>query len=205
MELRNQRSKNSREPSGPRKHRSKETRTLSKLRKKAEQVEAAARKLLSHLGVRHLEETPDGPGDREFLTFLASYSGSSEEEVIDATARIGRLVELLEAIDAAGFFKTSASKAVQEAIDFAKLFPKGHQGDIAGIGWTADMMSLYEEITGRKVATSIEAPGSPGRGKASGPLIRFLAAAGEPLGIEYSPESWRGRIRDNQTGGRRRK
>jgi len=234
LELRNQRTKKPKKPSELRKHRSNKPKTLSELRKKtkqveaaaqklllhlsvrsfsdapdgsgdAEQVEAAARKLLLHLGVRHLEEAPDGPADRELLTFLASYSGSSEEAVIDATARIGRFAERLEATDAAEFLKTCASKTVQEAVDFAKLLPKGHQGDIAAIEWTAHMMSLYEKITGRKANTSIKAPGSAGRGKPSGPLIRFLAAAGEALGIKYSPESWRGRIRDNQTGGRRRK
>src|SRR5262245_42051107 len=92
LELRNRRAKKSEGPSGLPKQHAKKARTLSELRKKAEQVEAAARKLLLHLGV----------GDRELLTFLASYSGSSEEQVVRATAKIGRLAELLEAIDSAG-------------------------------------------------------------------------------------------------------
>ena len=71
MELRNQRTKKSKGPSGLRKQRSKKARTLSALRKKAEQVEAAARKLLLHLGIHRLRAAPDGPGDGEFLTFLA--------------------------------------------------------------------------------------------------------------------------------------
>ena len=64
------------------------------------------------------------------------------------------------------------------------------------------MMTLYEKITGRKARTSIAAPGKPGEGNPTGPLIRFLVAAGKPLGIDYSAGSWRGRIRDNLTGGR---
>ena len=87
FELRNQALKEVNKASKARKPRSKKTKTLSQLRKKAGQVEAAARKLLLHLGVRQLEEAPDGPGDSELLTYL-SYSGSSEEEVIDATAEL---------------------------------------------------------------------------------------------------------------------
>ena len=45
------------------------------------------------------------------------------------------------------------------------------------------MMSLYGKITGRKPGTSIISPGRPDEGKAAGPLIRFLAAAGRPLGM----------------------
>jgi hypothetical protein len=172
----------------------KKARTLFELRKKAEQVEAAARKLLLHLGVRHLREAPDGPGDRELLTFLATYNGSSEEEVIGATARIGRLAELLEAIDAAESLKACAYKAAQETLHFANLLPKGHQGDVAAIGWTADMMSLCRRITGEEPRFSVLRPG-PGRGQPTGPFLRFLQVAGEPLEIKLSPASARSRQR----------
>jgi hypothetical protein len=185
FELRNQALKKANKPSKSRTQRSKKVKTLSQLRKKAGQVEAAARKLLLHLGVRRLDEAPDGPSDGELLTFL-TYSGSSEEEVIDATARIGRLAELLEAIDAAEFLATCASKAVQEAADFARLLPKGHQGDIAAIEWTADMMALYKKITQKEPRFSVLRPGV-GRGQPSGPFLRFLQAAGEPLGMELVP------------------
>jgi hypothetical protein len=79
LELRNRRPKKSKQPSELGKQRSKKSKTLSELRKKAKQVEAAAQKVLMHLGVRRLSEAPEGPGDREFLIFLASYSGSSEQ------------------------------------------------------------------------------------------------------------------------------
>jgi hypothetical protein len=194
LELRVQRTKKSKGPTGLRKQRPTKARTLSELRKKAEQVEAAARKLLLHLGVRHLREAPDGPGDRELLTFLASYSGSTEEEVIGATARIGRLAELLEAIDAAGSLEACAYKAAQEAVHFGKLLPKGHQGDMAAIGWTADMMSLYKKITGQEARFSVLRPG-PGRGQPAGRFLRFLQAVGEPPEIELSPASARSRQR----------
>lgn len=194
LELRNQRTKKSTGPSGLRKQRSKKARTLSELRKKAEQVEAAARKLLLHLGVRRPSEALDGPGDGELLTFLASFSGSSEAEVIGATARIGRLAELLEAIDAGETLKACAYKAAQEAVHFANLLPTGHQGDVAAIGWTADMMSLYRRITGEEPRFSVLRPG-PGRGQPDGRFLRFLKAAAEPLAINLSPASARSRQR----------
>ena len=192
LELRSQRPKKSKEPSTQ--SASKKARTLSELRDKAKQVEAAAKKLLLHLGVRRLSEAPDGSGDRELLIFLASYSGSSEEEVIGATARIGRLAELLEAIDSAETLKACACKAAQEAVHFAYLLPKGHQGDVAAIGWIAEMMSLYKRITGKESGFSILRPG-PGRGQPAGPFLRFLQAAGKPLEIDQSPASARSRQR----------
>ena len=180
-------------------------RTLSELRKKAKQVEAAAGKLLTHLGVSHCRESLDGPGDSDLLIFLASYSGVTEEEITDATAQMGRLAELLGAVRGANLLEACAARATQEAVHFSELIPEGHAGDLPENEWIAALMSLYEKITGRKAGTSTVAPDRPGKGKASGPLIRFLEAAGAPLGIKYSPESWRGRIRDNKTGGRRRK
>ena len=183
----------------------KKPKTLSALRKKVKQIDAAARKLLTHLGVYRHGEALDGPRDRDLLIFLASYSGATEEEVIQATARIGCLAELSEAINAAKSFQANAATAAQEATNLSAFSPEGHRGDAAENDWIADMMSLYERITGRKARTSVIAPGRPDEGKASGPLIRFLGAAGAPLRIEHSPESWRGRIRDSQIGGRRQK
>jgi hypothetical protein len=194
FELRNRCPKKVKKPSQSRKKHSKKPKTLSELRKKAKQVEAAAKKLLLHLGVRRPGEAPDGPGDGEFLIFLASYGGSSEEEVTAATALVGRLAELLETIRAAKSLESYAHEAAQEAAEFAKLIPKGHQGDIAAIGWIADMMSLYERMTGEEPRFSVLRPG-PGRGQPAGRFLRFLWAAGEPLEIDLSPASARSRQR----------
>jgi len=81
---------------------------------------------------------------------------------------------------------------------------KGHRGEAAVNDWIAAMISIYKEITGKDPGISVGAPGKPGRGKAAGPLIRFLQAAGKPIGIQLSPESFAGRIKDIRTGGRRR-
>ena len=172
----------------------KEPKKLSELRKKAKQIEAAARKLLTHFGVYHCDEALDGPKDRDLLIFLASYSGVTEEEVTQATARVGRLAELAGAINAAKFFEICANKAAQEATNFDKLLPKGHHGDIAATEWFADMMSLYKKITGREPRLSVRRPGS-GRGQPTGPFLRFLEASGEPLKIKLRPATSRGRLR----------
>jgi hypothetical protein len=202
-ELRNRRPKNSKERTDLRKQRSRKSKTLSELRKKANQIEAAARKVLTHLGVLRISEASDGPGDRDLLIFLTSFSGSSEEDLIDATARIGRLTELLEGINAAATLKNYAYKATQEAVVFAKLLPKGHQGDIAAIGWISDMMPLYKRITGKEPRFSVLRPG-PGRGQPAGRFLRFLQAAGEPLKIDLSPASARRRQRALQGPAERR-
>ena len=83
--------------------------------------------------------------------------------------------------------------------------PKGRRGHATENNWIAAMMSTYKKITGKEPRTSVIAPGRSGRGKAAGPLIRFLEAAGKPLGMKYSADSWRGRVEDVRTGGRRLK
>jgi hypothetical protein len=61
--------------------------------------------------------------------------------------------------------------------------------------WIAAMLGIYRTLTGKEPATSVVAPTRSNEGKAAGPLIRFLQAAGEPLGISLSAEAWRSRVR----------
>jgi hypothetical protein len=72
---------------------------------------------------------------------------------------------------------------------------EGNPGDDAVNGWIAAMLGIYRTITGKEPATSVGAPGRPNKGKAAGPLIRFLQAAGKPLKIEFSEDAWRSRVR----------
>jgi hypothetical protein len=128
------------------------------------------------------------------------------DTAVRATARIGRLVEILEAVDAARELERRASMGAEDAVQIGELVvPKGHHGQVAVNDWIAAMMSIYQKITGTDPGISVVAPGRPGRGKAAGPLIRFLQAAGKPIGIELSADSLAGRIKDVRTGGRRRK
>lgn len=165
----------------------------AQLSKRLKRIEAAARKLLTHLGVYDPVDAPDGPAEMTILEFLASASDSSEDDVIRATARIGRLVEILEAIRAAQDIERRARKAARDAIEVGDLIvPKEHRGEAAANGWIKEMIQLYREISGRKPGTSVD----PIDGTAGGPLIRFLQAAGDPLGIVYSAAAWRKRIRE---------
>jgi hypothetical protein len=177
----------------------------SKTIAKAKQIAAAADKVLRHLKIYDYRDAADGPGDWALLEALASTKDGTEDAIIRATEKIGRLAEIFGGIDAAEFLASQAASAAEDARHLRGLTPSGHLGKTAENGWIAAMMSLYEKITGRKAGTSVGAPARGTEGKASGPLIRFLAAAGKPLGIKASPESWRGRIRDNKTGGRRKK
>jgi len=168
----------------------------SVMNKKMKQIANDARNLLGHLEVHDPREAPDGPGAIALLEYLASAEDSTEDDVIQATARVGRLVEILDSIDAARELERRAEKAAQDALQIGKLIvPKVHQGDDADNTWIADMMPVFKQITGREPGISVGAPGSDDEGIPGGPLIRFMEAAGKPLGIEYSPHAWRSRLR----------
>ena len=168
----------------------------SNLHRKLDRVANSARRLLKNLGVNDPDEAADGPSDRDILNALVLIGEPNEDPVIEATRRIGRLVEIIDGIAAAAEFDRRAKKAATEIAEVGKLTVQpGHCGDDAVNDWTAAMMSLYRVITGKKPATSVGPPGKPNEGIASGPLIRFLAAAGEPLNIEFSEDAWRSRVR----------
>jgi hypothetical protein len=174
------------------------------MRKRMMRIANAARKLLRHLDVRDPAQAPDGPGIA-VLQVLASADGGSEDPVVRATAQIGRLVEILEAVNAARELERRAEIGAEDVVRVGELVvPKGHQGETAVNDWIAAMMPIYKQITGKEPKTSVAAPGRPDRGKAYGPLIRFLEAAGKPLNIPSSADSLAGRVKDIRTGGRRR-
>jgi len=65
------------------------------------QIAKDARKLLGHLEVCDPRGAEDGPGTITLLEFLAFADDNDEDAVKRATARVGRLVEIFDAIDAA--------------------------------------------------------------------------------------------------------
>ena len=187
--------------------------TPTQMRGKMERVEKSARRFLEALGVRRdkrglvtIEEAYDGPGDIEILKVLSWAAEHDEDPVIAATRRLGRLAEILEAIEAAGDIEQWARRGADEAIEFGRLtVPKEHQGDVPFNNWIAAMLPIYKQITGKDPGTSVGAPGSSLQRKATGPVVRFLAAAEKPLGLEHSAKSLRDRIRDLLNPGRRRR
>ena len=167
----------------------------SKLRIKLQQVSKTARRLLKQLGIEKTADAYDGPGV-ELLETLAWAEDYDEDAVTTATRRIGRLMEIVEAVEAASAIEDCAEAAADEVLALGALITRpGHQGDEPVNNWIAAMMVVYHEITGSEAVTSVGGPGQSNEGIASGPFIRFLAAAGKPLGIEYSEDAWRSRVR----------
>jgi hypothetical protein len=148
------------------------------------------------LGVRCPDEALDGPGNYEILAALVLVGEPDEDPIVGATRRVARLAEIIDGISAAAELEGRAKKAATQAIEVGKLTVReGNPGDAAVNDWMAAMMSLYRKITGREPRTSVGATERPNEGIAEGPLIRFLAAAGKPLGVEFSEDAWRSRVR----------
>ncbi len=160
------------------------------------QVAKSARRLLKSLGINDPGEAVDGPCDPEIFKALGLTGEPDESAVVEATWRIGRLVEIVEGIAAAAEFERRAYEAATELSAVGKLtVRKGNSGDDAVNDWIAAMLGIYRALTGKEPATSIGAPMRPNEGQAGGPLIRFLQAAGKPLNIEFSQDAWRSRVR----------
>jgi hypothetical protein len=165
------------------------------MRRRMTQIANAAQRLLEHLGVPDPTQPPDGPATA-VLEILASAEGGTEDAVIRATARLGHLLELLGAADATRELERLARRGAEDVEQIGKLIvPKGHHGDVAENDWISAMMSIYRQITGKDPRSSVGAPLRNDEGLPGGPLIRFLQTAGNPIGIEYSPNAWRSRVR----------
>jgi hypothetical protein len=168
----------------------------SKLRNKLDRVAKNAVRLLTSLGVKDPDEAADGPSDPEILRALVLLGEPSEDPVIQATQRMGRLVEVIHGVAAAAELERRADQAAVEVAEVGRLTVRqGNTGDDAINDWIAAMMGLYRATTGQEPATSVGAFGQRNEGIATGPLIRFLAAAGKPPGIELSEDAWRSRVR----------
>jgi hypothetical protein len=98
----------------------------------------------------------------------------------------------------------AAANGAKEAVEIGKLYvPSGHHGNVAVNGWIGHLLRIYIKITGKSAGISVKAPHQPDRGKPTGPLIRFLQAAGQPLGVRLSAASLAGRIKDLRNAGAR--
>jgi hypothetical protein len=168
----------------------------SRSREKLDRLAKNAGGVLKSLGINDPDEAYDGPGDPEILRALVLAGEPNEDPVIEATRRMGRLVEITDCVAAAAEFDRRAKKAAAEVARVGKLTVReGNPGDDAVNDWIAAMMSLYRRITGKEPRTSVRGPDKPNEGIADGPLIRFLEAAGKPLGVEFSEDAWRSRVR----------
>jgi hypothetical protein len=170
--------------------------TPSKTREKLDQIAKAARRLLASLSVNDPDEAADGPRDPEILNALVLAGEPNADPIIEATRRIGRLMEIIDGVAAAAELARRAKEAATEVAEVGKLTVRqGNRGHDAINDWIAAMMSIYCMITGKEPATSVGAPERGNEGIAGGPLIRFLEAAGKPLNIAFSEDAWRSRVR----------
>jgi len=86
----------------------------------------------------------------------SSTDDETEDAIVRATARIGRLVEILEAADAAQELERRARMGAEDVVRIGKLVvPKGHRGQAAVNDWIAAMMSIYKQITGKDPGVSV--------------------------------------------------
>jgi hypothetical protein len=152
--------------------------------KRMRKIANAARMLLRQLEIYDYRNAPDGPGDLTLLEFLASDGDGTEDGIIRATGLIGRLAEIFAAIDAALELELRGHKATEGAKHLSRLISlKGRRGDYATNVWLAEMMSIYETLTGKPARISVVSSG-PHRGNPSGPFVRFLRAASKPVEFE---------------------
>ncbi len=94
------------------------------------------------------------PAISRILKVLSWAVEHDEDPVVTATGRLGRLAEILEAIEAAGDLEQWARRGADEVIEFGRLtVPKEHQGDVPFNNWVAAMLSVYKRITGRDPGT----------------------------------------------------
>jgi hypothetical protein len=165
---------------------------LADTSKRMRQIANAAHNLLRQLEIYDHRKAPDGPGDITFLEFLGSAENGGEDNVINATAQIGRLAEIFGAIDAARELERRGRKAAEDAKHLSRLISiKGRRGHSAVNVWLAEMMSIYKALTRKEPRISVVSSG-PKRGKPSGPFLRFLEAASGPVECDGEPLRLRG-------------
>ena len=83
----------------------------SRMRGKLERVANSARRLLTTLGVEDPDKAADGLGDAELLHALVLSGEPNEDPVIEATRRVGRLMEIIDGVAAAAELGRRANQA----------------------------------------------------------------------------------------------
>jgi hypothetical protein len=151
----------------------------STLERQAKGIAAAARRLLRHLEIYDYRNAAEGPRDLALLETLALSEDGVEEDVIRASERVARLVEIFEGIAATQELERRGRQAASDAATVGKLTTlDGRRGKPALRAWIAEMMPIYKKLTGKNPRISVNA-----RREATGPFVRFLKAASKPLDI----------------------
>ncbi|WP_460074746.1 hypothetical protein [Roseibium sp. ROS1] len=142
----------------------------------------------------------DGIEDRALSNALSEPTDRDEQPLTALVVSLAAFdKDRAGAIDAAQNLTHRCTRSIEDLTRIRGLTVQpGHHGDGQINSWLDDMLGLYEELTGKPVGMSVAAPGSDRAGEVSGRLFDFLVAAGKPIGLEFSPDAWRSRVRTAQ-------
>jgi hypothetical protein len=144
-----------------------------------------------------LEDLEDGSGDEVIINALMMDRATDLPQLFKHIRTLVECFEPAAAAIAATWIAGRVTAAVERHQRVHRLLTlKGNSGNRALEAWISDMLTIWETILGREIATSVASPGDKREGKAGGPLIRFLRDFGDILGIELSPDAWRRHVRD---------
>ena len=155
----------------------------STIKHQAGLIAAVAKRLLRHLEIYDYRKASEGPRDLALLDALSLAEDGMEENVIRATERVGRLVEIFDGIDATDELKRRGLAAADDASQTSRLTTlRGRRGNPAVNSWMTEMMPIYRALAGKDPRISVNA-----YGKSTGPFLRFLKAASKPLEVDGNP------------------
>jgi len=173
-------------------------------------VKTRARKLLEAMGLSEDESPDDIPASILFpLRQSAGRHGARiggfpqyppmeqpEGHHLDPNAP----AVLRNAIQGLQYLLQWSAEAKANAEQEMRLRGKRHTVDLPIRGLIGDLVGIWIEIFDQDVRTSVGAEGSPRQGQAGGPMIWFVQACIEPLGLQLSNDAICERIRLFQRG-----
>jgi hypothetical protein len=152
----------------------------STLERQAKGIAAAAKRLLRHLEIYDYRTAHKEPSDLALLEALALPEEGSEAAIMRLSERVSALVAIFEGIAATWELQRRGRAAASDAAIIGKLTTlRGRRGNPPVSAWIAEMKPIYKKLTGKNPRISIDA-----RRKPTGPFLRFLKAASQPLGID---------------------
>ena len=146
----------------------------SKQHEKLTQVAKSASRLLNSLGIDDADNAADGPGDHEIFRALVLAGEPDENAVLEATRRIGRLVEIFEGVVAVGELERRAHQAATELAAVGKLtIREGNPGDDAVTG-SPPCSAYIAPSRARSQQPQSGRPCAPMKGKRQVPSFGFF-------------------------------
>jgi hypothetical protein len=168
-------------------------------------IEAAGRNLLDALGVPESGSPDDIPTHILFrLRQCAGRRGARTGEFFQSTPIKRTLLDpnapaaVRDAIQGVQYLVQCSADAKAEAEQEVRPDGKRNTGDQSMRALFGDLICIYIEIFDQEIRTSVGAAGSNREGQAGGPMIRFIQACIEPLGLRLSTHAIRERIKPIQ-------